>query len=430
MRKTPVTWSLAWLALLGLVLGCGKSHPLSSANDQSPSALAKPAGKGLLPGAELTKHQAVVIATVTRSGVPVSNMEVAFSRAVAGRASDFRWRDVTNTDGQAQIEIVEDSPQFWRTGASGYYTVTAIDPMAASPMNQVVGRWDSVPIRGGKISTLTLPIGKSASPTPPSLETLDSFYLRVTPRYMSDAIGGQHCIIMVDVEDLGGSDAGGPVTLSATAPEVEIIVEPQVIVPGQVAEITVIPRLVASDEPGPTPRLKPLQDDPLPPGPIRPEPGDDDLLPVDPYDDPFGPGPKEIVTLNIRGERGDEIQTQTATIVVRPGEDLLLDPAVEMRDRFIPWLTQNHPELGITTQTGWTGTIVTPHILVVTHYLFLTDEWEMEVRWHVMIPPYDWTVIYLRRRGVETRPSYAFKIDSVSGNTTPYMIDPPEAVWR
>ena len=430
MRTTSVTWSLAWLALLGLVLGCGKNQPLSSAEDQSPSALAKPAGKGLLPGAALTKHQAVVIATVTRNGVPASNMEVAFSRAIAGRASDFKWHDVTNTDGQAQIEIVEDSQQFWRTGASGYYTVTVINPMAASPLEQVVGRWNSIPIRGGKITAMTFPIEKSAAPAPPSIEVLDSFYLRVTPRYMSDAIGGQHCVIMVDVEDLGGSNAGGPVTLSVTAPGVEFFVEPQVIIPGQVAEITVIPQPVASDEPEPILRLKPLQDDPLPPGPIRPGPGDDDPLPVDPYDDPFGPGPREILTVTILGERGDEIQTQAATVVVRPGEDLLLDPAVEMRDRFIPWLAENHPELGITSQTGWTGTIVTPHILVVTHYLFLTDEWEMEVRWHVMIPPYDWAMIYLRRRGVETRPSYAFKIDSVSGNTAPYMIDPPETVWR
>jgi hypothetical protein len=47
-----------------------------------------------------------------------------------------------------------------------------------------------------------------------------------------------------------------------------------------------------------------------------------------------------------------------------------------------------------------------------------------------MIAPYDWSEVHLRERGVDVAPSIAFKIDSVSGDTEPYEITPPEVVVR
>ena len=424
MKTASAATPLMWLIALGILASCGGNQPVSSTDDQDPSPLAKPAGEELISAGELTKDQAAIIATVTRNGIPQSNVEVALSRSICGQSPDYRWKATTDANGEALVEIADDGAIPRKRGASGYYLAKATDRMG-----EIVGRWGSIPIKGGKVTTLALPIGESAAPARPPLEVLDSFYLRVTPKYMADAIGGQHCVITVDVEDFGGSDAGGPVVLAASAPGAEVRVVPEVIAPGQVAEITVVPMAVPSDEPGPIPLLRPTPKDLIPPGPIRPGP-DDGLIPVDPCNDPYGLGPKEVLTVTIVGERGDEVQTQAATIVVRPGEDLTLEAAAAMRDRFMPWLSENHPELGISAQADWTGTIVTPHILVVTHYLFLTDEWEMEVRWHVMIPPHDWAEIYLRRRGVETRPSLAYKIDSVSGNTTPHSVAPPETVWR
>jgi len=113
-------------------------------------------------------------------------------------------------------------------------------------------------------------------------------------------------------------------------------------------------------------------------------------------------------------------------------EDEVGPLAAEVRDLFIPWLAQNRPELGITEQTQWTGTIVTPHILVVTHYLYFSDEWEMHVFWHVMIPPYDWAKIELRRRFVETLPSLAFEIPSRSAAPPleAQAIEPSDTLWR
>jgi len=104
--------------------------------------------------------------------------------------------------------------------------------------------------------------------------------------------------------------------------------------------------------------------------------------------------------------------------------------ATELRDKFIPWLAANHPELGITSQTEWTGTIVTPHIMVVMYYLFFSEDWEMGLRWHVTIPPYDWVEIYLRHRTTEVSPSYAFKISSLEAQAEPEAIEPEELVWR
>jgi hypothetical protein len=64
------------------------------------------------------------------------------------------------------------------------------------------------------------------------------------------------------------------------------------------------------------------------------------------------------------------------------------------------------------------------------HYLFFSDEWEMHVAWHIMIPPYDWVRIDLRRRYVETAPSRAFEISSRSSGAEPIEIAPPDSMWR
>lgn len=54
----------------------------------------------------------------------------------------------------------------------------------------------------------------------------------------------------------------------------------------------------------------------------------------------------------------------------------------------------------------------------------------MTVAWHNMIPPDDWTEVHLRKRGVDTAPSLAFRIKSVKGATAPHVVAPPEAVVR
>ncbi len=40
-----------------------------------------------------------------------------------------------------------------------------------------------------------------------------------------------------------------------------------------------------------------------------------------------------------------------------------------------------------------------PEILVVEHWTFLNPTWEMRMCFHVMIPPYDWSMLTIRSRG-------------------------------
>jgi hypothetical protein len=204
------------------------------------------------------------------------------------------------------------------------------------------------------------------------------------------SIAGQRCVFLVGVAEEDGwphgrRGVGTVVNIAATAPGqlATITVHLQGIRPGQVAEVVVIPSEASVNQ---------------------------------------------TLIVTITGTRGGLKQTETITLEVVMGEDGVGAYATEMRDKFIPWLARSHPEFGITRETEWIGTIVNPRILVVMHYLFLSEGWELYVTWHVTIPPHDWTRIYLRPRFTESRPAYAFEIPSVTGQGEPHAIDVPDWV--
>jgi hypothetical protein len=223
--------------------------------------------------------------------------------------------------------------------------------------------------------------------------TLTPFTLHVTTRPVTppgqqetlQAIPGQRCILLITAVDEGDGGTSTPITLSATELNglATVAVHPQTITPRQITEVNVTPSLASINQ---------------------------------------------VITVIITGARSGLTREMTVMIEVLPGEDELEEYATAMRDRLIPWLASNHPELDITTDTTWTGTIVNPRILVVMHYIFLSAKWELYVTWHVTIPPYDWTRIYLRHRFAETRPSNAFEIFSVTNQETPRPIDVPDWV--
>ena len=235
-----------------------------------------------------------------------------------------------------------------------------------------------VAIIGGAVWYYTLP---GPTPTP--------FSMQVTSRPTAVAgavpsFAGQRCLFLVVVADEGqGSGKGEAVSISATAPGSTVTVYPQAITPGEVAEVTVIPSVASITQ---------------------------------------------TLTVAITGERYGLKQTETRTVDVLVGEDELGAKAAEMRDKFIPWLATNHPEFGITSETEWTGTIVNPGILVVMHYIFFSEDWEMYVTWHVTISPHDYARIYLRHRFTEARSSYAFEISSVEAQEEPHAIEVPDWV--
>jgi len=198
------------------------------------------------------------------------------------------------------------------------------------------------------------------------------------------AMIGQRVVFLVVIEDTGeGTGYGNAVDISATASGAAVSVNNPAIKPGEIAEVTVIPDQTSTNK---------------------------------------------ILTITINGDRSGFKQTETFDIEVIDWEDDLGELAAEMRNKFVPWLASNNPELGITGETEWIGTIVNPGILVVMHYMFYSENWEMYVTWHVMIPPYDWTRMYLRSRFTDVQSSYAFEITSIQGGEQPHSIELPDWV--
>jgi hypothetical protein len=56
-----------------------------------------------------------------------------------------------------------------------------------------------------------------------------------------------------------------------------------------------------------------------------------------------------------------------------------------------------------------------PQILIVSHYTFLSENWEVRFCHHEMIPPHDWSMILIRKRG-EIEAEISYKNDSSNNN--------------
>jgi len=220
-----------------------------------------------------------------------------------------------------------------------------------------------------------------------------AFYINVIPEtpeqvngdyVIKYAIAGQRFVFLVTITD-EGEESELPVTISAIAPGADVIIYYEDIFGGEVAEVVVIPTQASNGT---------------------------------------------IIEVTITGTRGSVSDEKVVSFEVAEGEDDRHEYATELLDRFVAWLVTNHPELGITEDTEWDGTTVSPIWLVVSHYLFFSEEWEAHIEWHIMVPPYDWAKIDLRHRFDELAPSYAFEISSLDANSEPIPIEVPESVWR
>jgi hypothetical protein len=230
------------------------------------------------------------------------------------------------------------------------------------------------------ISTLCLTFGCSESK-----EGNIPFNINVIPEQLKgNSIAGQHCVFLVTIANEEGVSQL-PVNISATAPNSDVVIYQDAIVEGQVAEVWVTPAQASTGT---------------------------------------------TIEVTVTGKRGAFTDEEVITFDVVDFEEDRAPYAIELRDKFVSWLESNHPELGITKNTECNGTIVSPEWLAVSHYLFFSEEWEMHIEWHIMIPPYDWAKIDLRHRFDELEPSYAFEISSLDANSDPVTTEVPETVWR
>jgi hypothetical protein len=119
-----------------------------------------------------------------------------------------------------------------------------------------------------------------------------------------------------------------------------------------------------------------------------------------------------------------------------PGENTLDADARRILGLFLPAIARDHPELGIGPADLATleGRVVAPRLLVVSHYAFFSERYELGLSWHIMIAPDDWTELYVRQLD-QLAPSLAFKIGSWStalngGSLSVGQVDPPVEVVR
>ena len=100
--------------------------------------------------------QAVVVVTVRQDASPVGGATVEFSRSVSGRAADYAWSATTDEKGEARVEIDGDD-------VSGYYQARAWQD------GNMLGSWSSIPINGGYVLRVDLPVGGKARVTGSSI---------------------------------------------------------------------------------------------------------------------------------------------------------------------------------------------------------------------------------------------------------------------
>ena len=220
------------------------------------------------------------------------------------------------------------------------------------------------------------------SPTPAAAFTLDVVPPEAPAESRMAIPGSKYCFLVVV-----GSEAAtpAPVTIDASATKARVVeIRPAQLTPGTVGEVWVVADPATVETTG---------------------------------------------SVTITATSGGMTKTVTRSLPVFPMADERAADARPHFERWAAWLAVEHPELGITADTTWEPIFVST-LLVVSHYSYWSEDWEMTVAWHNMIAPYDWTEVHLRRRGVDTAPSLAFRIDSVSGATAPHVAEPPEVVVR
>jgi hypothetical protein len=235
--------------------------------------------------------------------------------------------------------------------------------------------------------TSTTPAPGTPTPAPGTPTPAGEFSLLVVPPEepveARVAIPGERICFLVVIEEQDGG--GGPVTVTASASGASVIdVRSASLEPGTVGEVWVVPDASSVET---------------------------------------------TATVDITANRGGVDRTEHRSISIMPMADERAADAQPYFERWVAWLAANQPQLGITLDTVWQPTFVST-FLVVSHYAYWSAEWEMVVAWHNMIPPSDWSEIYLRHRDTEAQPSLAFRIDSVAGNTEPQPVGPPAEVMR
>jgi hypothetical protein len=219
------------------------------------------------------------------------------------------------------------------------------------------------------------------SPTPGADFAIDVIPPEKPPEVRMAIPGQKICFLVV----VNTADTATPVTITATASKAKVTaIEPAQLTPGVVGEVWVVPDAASTET---------------------------------------------TASVTITASRAGVTKEAVRSIPIFPEVDQRAAEAAPYFEHWVAWLAAEHPELGITADTTWEPEFVST-LLVVSHYAYWSEDWELTVAWHVMIAPNDWSEIHLRHRWTESAPSLAFRIDSFSGETEPHAVEPPEVVVR
>lgn len=261
------------------------------------------------------------------------------------------------------------------------------------------------PLLGGCEETPDTTTTDQAKPMP--------FALNVWPLHMDDAVEGANYVFLVTVdygtmepkttttEATTTAETSGATTettqtidpnlarISATAENAYISVGPKGISEGYVAEVVVVPDEGTAGS---------------------------------------------IIRVRVKAEWQGYSDTETITLNVQEKPELLevlTSEAITVRNMFISWVAVNNPELGISLDESWYGTVVYPNTVVIKYFLFFSEKWEVGIRWNTSTSSVDWAQMYIRLRTAQFTPSMSFEIDSLSAtNKNIYEISPHSMVWR
>lgn len=233
----------------------------------------------------------------------------------------------------------------------------------------------------GSGSTTVVPPDTSVTTSAPG----SAPQLRLAPEFIQGAIPDTELVLLVALAE----GEPGSIDLEAEVTGAEVTVDPATITGSQVAEVTVVP---------------------------------------DPTDE------ESQLTVVVSATRDGVLGEVKREFTVVPWPDDREAQAREILGMFLGWLADNRPELGLGPDSELSGSFTAPLLLVVSHYTFYNEEWEIGLSWHVMVPPDDFSEIYLRPRD-ELQPTIAFRLDSwqtalETGEVDLTEVAPPAEVVR
>ena len=103
--------------------------------------------------------------------------------------------------------------------------------------------------------------------------------------------------------------------------------------------------------------------------------------------------------IELKATHSSDVQSVKLEVEMHDWSSESVNDAIAKRDEILEWLEKEHPEFGDLSKMQWFAYMTYPETLIVEHWTFLNMAWEMRICYHVMIPPYDWSMLSIRSRG-------------------------------